>query len=307
MILSGNRNFAPAIAPGNNLGWNGTHRALVLNCIAGNSLGHRRPRDSVLRPKRRASRYDESRRASGANGMQARSPLGDVESAKLVGLPHRIAEFDANGWIMAEGDRVTHCHVVLSGYAYCHKVTGDGARQIVSVHMRGDTVNLCGLALDTAGYNIQTLTRSTVAYIPRAALMELVWEYPKIGAALMAEIAINASLLGEWLVGVGRRDARGRICHLLCEIAARQEDAGICQGPDYEWPMTQEQIGDATGLTSVHVNRTLQQLRSEGYFRTTRRRVTVNDWRRLWEIGDLGSSGLPLPTPCNGEARAQSW
>ena len=239
--------------------------------------------------------------------LARRSPFGDAETQKLLALPHRIAELDANGWIVAEGDPATHCHVVLSGYAYCHKVTGDGARQIVSVHMRGDIVDPCGIALDTAVYNVQALTRASIAYIPRVAMRDLMWECPRIGAAVMAEIGTSATMLGEWLVGVGRRDARGRICHLLCEIATRQEAAGICHGPDYEWPMTQEQIGDATGLTPVHVNRTLQRLRSEGYFRTAGRRVTVHDWSRLWEVGDLGSRALPLPMQHNGAAQAHSY
>jgi CRP-like cAMP-binding protein len=238
--------------------------------------------------------------------LARRSPLGEVETQKLLGLPHRVVEFDANGSIAMEGESATHCHVVLSGYAYCHKVTGDGARQIVSIHMRGDILDPCGLALDKAAYNIQTLTRATVASIPRGALMDLAWQYPRIGTALLAEIGVNASLLAAWLVGIGRRDARGRICHLLCEIAARQQDAGICEGPDYEWPMTQEQIADATGLTSVHVNRTLQQLRGEGYFRTARRRLTVHDWSRLREIGDIGSRELPSAMPRTGGVQLQS-
>ena len=227
--------------------------------------------------------------------LARRSPPGTADCEKLLGLPHRIVELDPNKLLVAEGDEATHCHVVLSGYVFCHKVTGEGARQIVSLHMRGDIVNPSDLALDVAGYNVQTLTRATVAYIPRGALLDLAWRSPAIGAALMAEIGVAAALLGEWLVGVGRRDARARICHLMCEIAARQQDAGICDGPDYEWPMTQEQIGDATGLTSVHVNRTLQQLRAEGYFRTAGRRVTVHDWSKLWEVGDLGTNRLARP------------
>jgi len=227
--------------------------------------------------------------------LDRRSPLGDAEREALLGLSHRVAELEPNSWIAAEGDSATHCHVVLSGYAYRHKATGEGARQILSIHMRGDLINPRSVAMDTISFNLQTLTRASIAFIPRAALTELIWRYPGICKAFMAEIGVNTALFDEWMVSIGRRDARARICHLLCEIASRQEDAGISPGPDYELPMTQEQIGDATGLTSVHVNRTLQQLRAEGYFRTARRRVTVDDWRRLRQVGDLGSSRLPLP------------
>ena len=227
--------------------------------------------------------------------LARRSPFGDAETQKLLALPHRIAELDGNGWIIADGDPASHCHVVLSGYAYCHKVTGDGARQIVSVHMRGDIVDPCGIALDTAVYNVQALTRASIAYIPRAAMMDLMGECPRIGVAVMAEIGASAAMLGEWLVGVGRRDARGRICHLICEIATRQEAAGICHGPDYEWPMTQEQIGDATGLTPVHVNRTLQQLRHDKVITTLNRTITVSNWQRLCEVAEFDPTYLLMP------------
>jgi hypothetical protein len=116
-----------------------------------------------------------------------------------------------------------------------------------------------------------------------------------------ADTAATGSILGEWLLNVGQRKARERICHLLCELALRQEAMGVHVGPDYRWKITQEQLGDATGLTSVHVNRTLQSLRRDGLLRPDRRQVTVADWRRLGEQGDFTPAYLHLPREVGDE------
>ena len=103
---------------------------------------------------------------------------------------------------------------------------------------------------------------------------------------------MDGSVFREWILNVGQRDARQRIAHLLCELALRQEEAGLCEGPDYEWPMTQEQIGDATGLTSVHVNRTVQRMRIDGLISTSKQHVTITDWPSLQKAGDFSRGYL---------------
>ena len=102
---------------------------------------------------------------------------------------------------------------------------------------------------------------------------------------------INSSIQREWTANVGRRDARTRIAHLLCEIGIRQEEAGLCSRNDYELPLTQEQLADATGLTAVHVNRVLGQLRADGTALAARTvRSTCRDWDRLASVGDFRTS-----------------
>jgi CRP-like cAMP-binding protein len=226
--------------------------------------------------------------------LQRRSVLVQAECAALLSLPYRLADLDRTSFIAREGDRVTHCAVLLSGFAYCHKMTGDGARQIVSIHVRGDLLDLQSYAAGLAAYNVQPLSSVQAAFIPRTALLEVAKAFPGIARALWEDAGANASILAEWLLNVGRRAARSRICHLLCELAVRQEQAGICSGPDYDWPMTQEQLGDATGLTSVHVNRTMQGLRKDGLLETIGRRVRVLDWVRVKDEGDFAAGYLGL-------------
>jgi len=224
--------------------------------------------------------------------LARRSPLGERERAALQALPHRIADLDRSRFIAREGEPNRHCCLLLSGFAYCHRLTGDGARQILSVHLTGDLLDLQNGAAEIATSNVQPLSPVRVAFIPRAALLALADAHPSIAAALWADTGANASILAEWLLNVGRRNARARIAHLMCELAVRQQTAGLCNGPHYPWWITQEQLGDATGLTSVHVNRTLQGLRQEGLLQTVQRQVSLLDWPGLCAAGDFSAGYL---------------
>ena len=227
--------------------------------------------------------------------LQNRSQLAQSDVEALLGLPHRIGVIDHHRYIVREGDKASHCTLLLSGFAYRSKMAGNGARQILSFHLRGDVVDLHNTLLEKADHSVQTLTRVEVAYIPSAAILALVDAHPAIARALWRETLVDGSIFREWVLNVGRRDARQRIAHLLCEIVLRQKQAGLCEGPRYHLPMTQEQIGDATGLTSVHVNRTLQGMRKEGLISTTNRSVTIEDWRKLQAAGDFSSAYLHQP------------
>ena len=118
------------------------------------------------------------------------------------------------------------------------------------------------------------------------------WQRPTIGRAILLDSLIEASVFREWVVNVGRRDARTRIAHLLCELAVRLNAAGLADGPEFEFPLTQEQLADATGLTAVHTNRTLQTLRKDGLIKLTAHRLTILDWDALADFGDFSERYL---------------
>ena len=115
-------------------------------------------------------------------------------------------------------------------------------------------------------------------------LRQLAHERRAIGEALWRDTLIDASIFREWVLNVGQRDARERIAHLLCEFAARGHAVGLGSAEGFDLPMTQAEIGDATGLTAVHVNRTLRALREQGVIAQERRRLIVRDWSRLARI-----------------------
>ena len=194
---------------------------------------------------------------------------------------------DAGSYIVREGDQPKHCSLLLEGYAVRQKVTGTGARQIMALCIPGDAIDLQNTFLAVSDHAVQMLTRGKVADIPRPALQELVLGHPAIGAALIQMTLVESSIFREWVVNVGRRDSRARIAHLLCELALRLEWIGMSQNGMVDFPLTQEQLADCTGLTPVHTNRTLQGLRRDGLIQLTARSLTVLDWDKLKEAGDF--------------------
>lgn len=212
----------------------------------------------------------------------------------LLDLPFTIRHFTANQYVLREGEAARQSSYVAAGFVFRHKVMGDGARQIVAVHMLGDFVDLQHIMLDRADHNIQALTPATLVQFPAEQLLALCYRYPEIGKALWLESLVEAAIFREWVANVGRRDARARTAHLLCELATRREAAGLGPRGNYELPMSQEQIGDALGLTSVHVNRTLKLLEAEGLIARTKRAVVVADWNGLRRAGDFNATYLHL-------------
>lgn len=213
----------------------------------------------------------------------------------VLDLPFRTKTLKRHGYIVREREKVDQSCVLLSGFAIRHKIVAGGARQILSVHMKGDLVDLQNSFLGTADHSVQVLTQSIAAFIPAAALKQLALERPRVGLALWLDSLVDGSIFREWLANVGRRDAHARIAHLLCEFSLRLKVAGVGEAIEYELPMTQEEIADCTGLTPVHVNRTLRVLEAEGLIeRRSTRSVTIGDWKRLADAGDFDSTYLHL-------------
>ena len=223
------------------------------------------------------------------------APLDEADRAAVAALPCSLRTIEAPGYVLREGDPVrTNCAFLLSGYAFRQKLTANGTRQIVALHMAGDFLDLQHLFLGVADHSVQALTRLEIANVSRDGLQDLALDRPAVGRALWIEGLIEASIYREWVLNVGRRDARARIAHLLCEFAVRMDNANIAPRDACELPMTQEQLGDAVGLTSVHVNRTLRALVLDGLVEYDRRRLRILDWARLVEAGDFSALYLHL-------------
>lgn len=224
-------------------------------------------------------------------------PLRPDDREAVLALPRERKTIAMHGYIVRQGDHPTHSCVILSGYAIRQKIVANGDRQILAVQIPGDLVDLQNSLLRHADHSVQTLVRTDVAYIPRDKMIALAFGRPEVGKLLWFDTLVDASIAREWMTSVGRRDAYTRIAHLLCEFALRLERAGLGQRNDYELPMTQEQLADATGLTSVHVNRTLRAMDESGFVVREKRSVKIIDWERLAEAGDFTSDYLHLDKP----------
>lgn len=235
--------------------------------------------------------------------LELRSPLSAEDRSALLAIPYVLRTLEPHAYTVREGDPPTQCAILLSGFAFRQKVTGDGARQILAIHVPGDMLDLQNLFLNVSDHSVQMLTRGDVAIVQRSHLQRLTFERPGVMRAFVIDTLAEASIYREWLINVGRRDSRARVAHLLCEFALRLEAAGLAEEHEYELPMTQEQLADATGLTPVHVNRMLKGLDSDGLIQRERRRLFFPDWERMREAADFSERYLHF-SPQAAEAAA---
>ena len=215
------------------------------------------------------------------------TPLDRGDVAAFQALPVRTASAPPYQDLVQEGDVATECCILLEGYACRHKRARDHGRQIVSFHLPGDLLDLQRLLFAQADHDLQTITAAKLAWVPVEDLRRVARERPAIAEALWRDTLVDASIFREWLLNVGQRDAKARIAHLLCEFAARSEAAGLGSAERFELPMSQELIADATGLTSVHVNRMLRDLDREGVIVRNQREVRITDIARMHQIADF--------------------
>lgn len=227
--------------------------------------------------------------------LEYRQRLSREDRQDLLDLPHTVRTLEPHNYIIREFDRAEFVCVILSGYAIRHKIVAGGYRQILSIHMKGELVDLQNALLGKADHSVQMLTAGKVAFISRDEITRIAFEHPTVGKALWADSLVDSSIFREWIANVGRRDARTRIAHLLCEFSLRLKVAGLGERNNYELPITQDQLADATALTSVHVNRTLRSLEIDGLIeRRNPRAIEIGDWRKLAETGDFNSGYLHL-------------
>lgn len=222
--------------------------------------------------------------------------LGDEDRQAVLSLPFRLRSLDAGSSLVREGSLPASCAVLVEGFAFRYKTTGGGSRQILAVCIPGDAVDLQNIFLDVSDHSVQMLTRGVTADVSREKLQELILTHRALGRALIQFTLVEASILREWVVNVGQRDAHERIAHILCEFAVRLETRGLTPGGGFELPMTQEQLADATGLTPVHVNRVLKSLESNGLIGRKRRLIRFKNWRALQDAGDFSRTYLHIPS-----------
>lgn len=227
--------------------------------------------------------------------------LNAEERNALLALPFEHISIKRDAFLIRAGANVESCCVLLSGFAYRTKLARNGLRQIVGFHLKGDFVGLGSALLDATNDNLQALCASEVALIPHGAILNLVDRYSGVGRAFWRAALVDVSQLRQWTLILGRLDARERIAHLLCELAVRQQAAGVGNEHVIVWPLTQDLIGEATGLTAVHVNRVFKRMRADGLVGTNGLSVTILDWPRLQAIGNFNRGYLHLLTPAGRE------
>lgn len=226
--------------------------------------------------------------------LGALSPLSQDDITTLLELPAEAARLKGNSDILSSGESFDYACLVVTGIVARFVQMRDGRRQFTAFHMPGDIADIHRVATPLAGSALQTLSTATIVKVPAKDLKAIAARSPAITQAFWAYAAVDAALLAQWVVNLGRRDARSRMAHFLCEIGVRSEQSAIGTRTEFILEASQSQIGDALGLTPVHVNRTLKGLKDSNLISVDGRIVRVINWPSLANIGDFDAGYLQL-------------
>lgn len=226
--------------------------------------------------------------------LESVTELSGEERQALLDLPITLKRFDANVDIVTEGETTRQCCLIIEGLACRYKLVNSGERQIMSLHIPGDVPDLHSLHIETMDHSLGTLTPVLVGFISHDAVRRVTRSSYRVAEAFWREALIDAAIFREWMVGIGRRSAPSRLAHFLCEFVTKMEAVGLSDGVTCELPMTQTEIGDALGLSTVHTNKKLRELRAAKLIELRGRRLKVLDWAGLCELGEFDAAYLHL-------------
>jgi CRP-like cAMP-binding protein len=215
------------------------------------------------------------------------SGLDDADIAAIRALPIVVRQWEAGRTIVSDGDRPTDCCLIIEGFCIRAKTTVSGQRQILSIHIAGDIPDLQSLHLHRMDHDLITLVPSTLGFVSHTSMRALTRARPNVAEMLWRDTLIDAAIFREWIVNVGQRPATSRLAHVVLELRERLAVIGRARSDTFEMPLTQEQVGEALGITPVHANRVIRQLRDERIVDFSRGRVTVLDERKLEELGQF--------------------
>ena len=224
--------------------------------------------------------------------LEAYAPLPPDDVAVLHAACSRTRTVPPNHDLIREGDAPGPIFVVLEGWACRYKILPEGTRQITAFLMPGDCCDLHASVLHEMEHTIATLTSARIATIPRDEMEALMFTHPALTRAFWWKQLVDEDTLRAWIVSMGRRDSVQRVAHLMCELYVRARNIGLIEDDAFELPLTQTVLGDALGLTAVHVNRVLRKLRLSGVMEFKAGSVTVADIVKLAEVAGFDDNYL---------------
>jgi CRP-like cAMP-binding protein len=220
--------------------------------------------------------------------------LSPAERATLDAMIERTKDIASGEDLVREGDKPNHSILLLSGFAARYTLVDDGRRQIMAVHVTGDFVDLHSFVLKTMDHSVGALTRCKIALVPHDFLQGITERLPHLTRLLWLDTLVDASTHREWIVGMGRRSALEQLAHFVCELYVRLEVLGLVDGGSFELPLTQTDLGDALGLSLVHINRTVRELRESGLVTWRGAQVTIKNWDKLVALAQFDPTYLHL-------------
>ena len=209
--------------------------------------------------------------------LEGYGQLSDEERRAVEEAPSRIEDYGPREEMIREGDTPGEICLMLEGFSCRYRLLPNGARQILSLQLPGDFCDLHSFLLKTMDHSIAAVPTCKVAKISHDRIYEITERFPRLTRALWWDVAIDGAIFREWMVSMGRRSAYQQMAHLICELLLRLRSVGLTDDDSYDMPPTQTELGDALGLSTVHVNRVLQELRGNGLITLEGKRLTIID------------------------------
>lgn len=226
--------------------------------------------------------------------LRVRDDVSLEEEAVLLALISETREVPAKTNFIRAGQRLSSSTLLLEGMMCRHKDLREGERQITDLHLAGDFVDLHGFTLKRLDHHLMTLTPCKVAIVPHERLKALSEHHPHLSRLYWFCTNMDAASHREWELSLGRRMAIARVSHLLCELRIRFELVGMTNGPAFALPLTQVELAECVGLTPVHVNRIVRQLRERGLTDVRRGHVKILDLPGLETLAEFDPNYLYL-------------
>lgn len=226
--------------------------------------------------------------------LERHGPLTDEEKEVLQRITSRTTIFGPHETIVPEGSTPSHSSLILDGFASRHNHSLDGRRQITAFHVPGDFADLHSFVLKKMDDGVAAVATCRVAEVAHSDLKEITKHFPHLTRVLWHTTLVDGAVHRTWLTTLGRMDARARLAHFFCELNDRLGAVGLANDDSYELPATQEELGDAFGMSTVHVNRVLQDLRGDGLITSRGKLLIINDLARLREEGQYSPDYLHM-------------
>jgi len=226
--------------------------------------------------------------------LARRDDLSAAERAALGALLGSERRVSAGSLIIQPGDRPGHSTFLVSGFCARYSLTVGGDRQLTEINVPGDFVDLHSLLMKQMDHGIVALSDCVIAPAQHGDLRRLTEQHPHLTRLLWLETVIDGAIHRQWLVTMGRQNAASRLAHLICELYLRLEAAGQAADHRFAVPLTQTDLGDILGLTPVHVNRVMMELRHDRLIEWKGAQVTILDWDQLAAFGEFDPIYLRL-------------
>ena len=224
--------------------------------------------------------------------LSALADLSAGDRSALEAATMRSRRYVARQDLIREGDEPGPMFVMLEGWACRYKILPTGTRQIMAFLMPGDACDLHIKLLAEMDHGIQALTPAVVATVSKAEMEALMSDHPNVASAMYSAQLVDEGIMRAWIVSMGRRSSSERVAHLICELYLRARNIGLTEGEEFSLPLSQLVLADALGMTAVHINRVLKELRISGAMALKRGSVTIIDPIKLVKIAGFDENYL---------------